>query len=157
MSNEQEAVERWVSKELIYNVSQMVIELSAIADGSLEDYLVDMAHGLPDYEAVATYEGWELLPNGDFINPSNDDCSYTRSWKDLCYEKDLDIDLDDYCPEAMEYWLVSDRLGEQLARAGERVTDELLGIGPIWSRTCTGQAVSMDEVIIGIYNKVMGN
>lgn len=154
MSSEQEAVERWVSKELIYNVSPMVIELAAIANDSLGEVLLDMAYGLPHYEAAATDEGWELLPNGDFVNPSADDCSYTNSWENLCDEKG--IDASDYCPEAMEYWLVSDRLGEQLALAGERVTEKLLGIGPIWSRTTTGQAVSMDEVIIGIYNKVMG-
>ena len=46
---------------------------------------------------------------------------------------------------------------QQFVVEGVKVVKELLGLGPIWCRTVTGQAVSMDSVIEDIYNEVMGN
>ena len=54
-----------------------------------------------------------------------------------------DIEEDD--PEIIEYYLVSDWLGRQLASHGEVVWD--LGNSCLWGRTTCGQAIYLDGVI----------
>jgi len=47
--------------------------------------------------------------------------------------------------EIYEYWIVSSWLGEKLREKGEPVLER--GGGWIWGRTCTGQAILLDDVI----------
>ena len=47
--------------------------------------------------------------------------------------------------EIYEYWIVSSWLGEKLREKGEPVLER--GGGWIWGRTCTGQAILLDNVI----------
>ena len=54
-----------------------------------------------------------------------------------------DIEEDD--PEILEYYLVSNWLGKQLASHGEVVWD--LGNQCLWGRTTSGQAVYLDGVM----------
>jgi len=83
------------------------------------------------------------------------------AWEcDSCGHQDADRDeLDECCDEAQagdstqsetelevyEHWIVSDWLGRQLVKRGE-IVGEFMGL-TIWGRTCTGQAVYLDEVI----------
>lgn len=47
--------------------------------------------------------------------------------------------------EILEHWIVDEGLGERLREKGEKV-GELFGL-TIWGRTCSGQAILLDEVI----------
>lgn len=140
--------------DVICNLSMFVDNMAKLElpDGELE-ILMDMAYGFPDYQEAAEAEGWVRTDDNEFVNPETEDTSDTSSWEELC---DMEcIDTDDYRPETFEYWLVSWWLAEELAKRGERVTEDLMGIGPIWSRTTTGQSISIDEVIVEIYNKLL--
>lgn len=55
--------------------------------------------------------------------------------------------------EAFEHWLVSRWLGKRLQEKGEMVIFDFLGLGAIWGRTTTGQAIYSDEVIEEIYKE----
>lgn len=72
-------------------------------------------------------------------------------WQALCEEEC--IDSDDTRGEIYEYWIVSNWFGRKLSEAGEKVIDDIMGVGPIWCRGCTGQSISLDGVICGIYNE----
>lgn len=50
--------------------------------------------------------------------------------------------------EIYEYWIVTEGLGEQLRERGEPVLERRGGW--IWGRTCTGQAILLDNVISSI-------
>lgn len=50
--------------------------------------------------------------------------------------------------DVYEHWIVTDWLGDMLAKRGETVGD--LFDFTIWGRTCTGQAIKLDEVIADI-------
>ena len=153
------AIDEWIYKELDYNISPMIEALwHQDLPEDLKEELIDMDYGLPDYEAAATDEGWVKTDDpGDreFVHPDREDTSYAESWEELCETQY--INTDDYRQEVFEYWLVSDRLAGMLVNHDEKVVKELLGLGPIWCRTATGQAVYMDTVIEDIYNEVMGN
>ena len=168
-------IEEWAYKELDYNISPMIAVLlhQDLSEG-LKEELIDMGYGLPDYEAAATDEGWERFDaegDGDEIcyHKETETTSYAESWEELCETQN--IDTFDYAKEVFEYWLVSERLANMLIKHGEKVVSErlanmlikhgekvvkeFLGLGPIWCRTETGQAVYMDTVIEDIYAEAM--
>ena len=51
--------------------------------------------------------------------------------------------------EALEHWAVSDWLAERLAEKGEAVSRDFYGLN-VWGRTCSGQAIALDSVILEI-------
>jgi hypothetical protein len=53
-------------------------------------------------------------------------------------------------PEILEYWLVSDYLLRKLREKGEVVMEDYHGLS-IWGRTCSGQSITLDNVIEDIY------
>lgn len=53
--------------------------------------------------------------------------------------------LDPDCLEVYEHWIVSSWFGEKLKDKGE-VVEGYMGL-TVWGRTCTGQAIVMDELI----------
>lgn len=72
---------------------------------------------------------------------------------DLDDEIDALKDLEEEPQEIFEYWLISLSLANDLERKGEPVA-KVGGVGYIWGRTCTGQAISMDSVIQEIYEEL---
>jgi len=66
-------------------------------------------------------------------------------YEDLCEVEDLDLQSEDPT-EALEHWIVSDWLANKLSNYGELVTMDFLGFC-IWGRTCSGQAICLDDVI----------
>lgn len=66
-------------------------------------------------------------------------------WRELCDYCRLDPDS----VEAYEYWIVSGWLAGQLESMGEMVSRDILGL-TIWGRACTGQAISMDSILLTI-------
>lgn len=72
----------------------------------------------------------------------NDCCD---DWVELCDYENISLESDDYI-EALEHWIVSDRLARKLEEKEELVTFDFLGL-TIWGRTCSGQAICLDNVI----------
>ena len=58
-----------------------------------------------------------------------------------------------YIVEALEHWIVSNWLADKLEKQGEMILRGFLG-KTIWGRTCSGQAIYMDEVIEKIYDSL---
>ena len=106
-----------------------------------------------------TVEGQEVLR--DFVHREVHYCVSSLIWelaKDEKYLDDLmeirsqpDPENEDEFIEAYEHWLVTDWLADKLAAKGEMVTKDFMGL-TIWGRTCTGQAIYLDNVIEEIYN-----
>ena len=146
----------WARKEFDYNLTPTISLVSDLTlPGDLQEELIDMGYGLPDYEAAAVDAGWVRIYHGEYVNQELKDTSAAESWEELCETQY--INTDDYRQEVFEYWLVSRQMAEALVKHDEKVLAEFLGLGPIWCRAATGQAVYMDTVIEDIYNEVMGN
>lgn len=86
-----------------------------------------------------------------------------------CQERELELAIDlygnDYCEkcysstdhdptEALEFWIVSERLANQLESKHELITKDFYGL-TIWGRTCSGQSISMDGIIQDCYKEIM--
>lgn len=102
----------------------------------------------------------DLFNNGDYQDDLMELMSRTVWECDCCGHQSTDCkDLDECCDQATagesdqsevtaevyEHWIVSDWLGRQLEKRGE-IVGEFKGL-TIWGRTCTGQAIFLDEVI----------
>lgn len=149
----QRAVSDFVQCEVVLCVSTLVSNLASLdlpADD--QETIYELFSASPDYEAAATDNGWEAAPDGGFREPATGSISTADSWEALCDEQD--IDADDYRREVFEHWVISRWLADRLRARGETVAEDLMGLGPIWGRTTTGQSVAMDEVICDIYDEL---
>ncbi|RWM29420.1 hypothetical protein [Mesorhizobium sp.] len=156
--------EQLVSAEVHYCVSSLVATLAngtTFGSGGLTD-LVEQARELtaplPDYEEAAREADFEVLRN-EIVNkgyywrprkdrgwvPSSVHESAADAWRDCCEENDIEP----YDREVFEHWIVSDWLAEKLAAKGEKVDTDFAGM-TVWARTTTGQAISIDAVIVEI-------
>jgi hypothetical protein len=71
-------------------------------------------------------------------------------WQDFCdYVRE-----DAHTIEAYEHWIISDWLADKLEEQGEMVARDFLGF-TIWGRPTTGQAISMDGVILQIADNAL--
>jgi len=154
----QRKVSDFVSREVYYCASMLISELA-----SNEKYTDDLMPILsqPDYETAADYEGYKVdcrkgeymyWKAGDFSSmreaiESHDYSTEQEAWQACCENENIDYDYD----EALEHWLVSNYLADKLEEAGEMVERDFLGL-TIWGRQTSGQAISMDGVITGIYD-----
>jgi len=75
---------------------------------------------------------------------------------DICSQPTKDAEYEDEYDEALEHWIVSDWLAGKLESAGEMVSYDIHGL-TVWGRQCSGQAISIDGVICGIYNRLHTN
>lgn len=109
--------------------------------------------GAYDYLAIT----YELAPVGDEWADEDDERRELRQALQTLVEEDEEAarELCDYereeahMVEAYEHWIVSDWLAARLEEQGEMVCRDLLGM-TIWGRPTTGQAISMDGVILRI-------
>ena len=105
-----------------------------------------------DWQTAAEEEGWRWGGVDDdgtshFVHETErwytDVDHPTESWRELCEAHDIDP----HYVEAFEHWAVSDWFGRRLADAGEMVAFDFAGLPAVWGRTCTGQAVALDDVV----------
>jgi hypothetical protein len=112
----------------------------------IEDLLGDGKLSIEDIENF--YPEWQHIADSDC-----DHCGEKRSINNLGYCKDC-WDSEglryDWPQEIYEWWKCSEWLTRQLERRGEPIlkTD----YGDYWGRTCTGQAIALDQVIKDIYD-----
>ena len=129
-------IDQLVQREVIYCVSSLVSELA-----KSEKYSDDLAPVLygDDWQSAAIDNGWnkETMPE---ISAEN----YCR-----------DADIDTYQLEFYEHWIVSSWLADKLEAHGEKVVRDFFGIGAIWGRQCTGQAIALDSVIEDIHQELV--
>lgn len=155
---------RFVNREVYLNVSIMVYELSYKIECFPDwyDKLMDAYIGPFDYEKTAREEGWIDIDqykdaSSDFVDDNMPnfvllynmtevgDTSFAESWEELCEEQGLYAY--EYAAEVYEHWVVSRFLAQKLESFGEKVIQDILGVGPIWCRCTTGQAILLDGVI----------
>lgn len=145
----QEIKRRFVDREVVYCVSMMVHEVTKQADNFPEwaDDLYGAYEGYPDYEEALTDNGWEQYEDEFGVEcwKNEDGETWAGDAEEVCME--FNIDVYEYAPEVFEHWIVSGYLAERLQAHGEKVIEDILGVGPIWCRTCTGQAILLDHVI----------
>ena len=65
---------------------------------------------------------------------------------DVCYPPVVEEDGEEYQPEPIEFWAVSDYLADELLKRGEAVSKDFWGLN-VWGRCTSGQAIAMDTVI----------
>lgn len=151
----QRSVSDFVQREVVLCVSTFVYELANLdLPSEAAEPIYDLRTGTPDYEVAARDAGWVPVPGGGFRDPDTGERSQAVSWEELCAEHD--IETDDYRPEVFEHWVVSTWLADRLRAHGETVIDDLMGLGPIWGRTTTGQSIALDGVICDIYDERFG-
>ena len=144
-----------VNREVIQNVSYLVSDLSS--DETYMDELSSILSSEDYFSPVDWYVENDMTVREcyDYIDGTimeyvkgnaktqlvnwleDDDDNYTK------FAEDNNIDSEQN--EALEHWLVSDHFGRKLEEKGE-VVGEFKGL-TIWGRTCSGQAISMDDVI----------
>jgi hypothetical protein len=106
-----------------------------------------------DYESAAYGAGWREFTDKYGVNCYRDEdtgeTSAAKDWETLCWENNIDP----VQTEALEHWLVSDWLADNLEAAGEMIIRDFMGL-TIWGRRTSGQAISIDYVICKIYNEM---
>jgi hypothetical protein len=146
---DQKAISDFVRREVILNVTYILSKVASLDCEDLDE-AVECFIPVMDYEEAATDDGWELETDEGigFINVSGAMTSEAVDWQGLCEEEGIDP----YEREVFEAWVVSDYLAQKLESLGERVVWSVCGLGPVWGRTTTGQAISMDYVIEEAFN-----
>lgn len=162
----QRAVGQLVSREVHYCVSQLIGHLAS--DCENEHY--------EDILSVCVQDDWKEAAANHLYDLDCDDCVQVLESIDIypCDDETVDelrqiiydrigcgdidaqelcesLNLDPYQREAFEHWIVSDWLADKLEAAGEMVCKDIHGL-TIWGRCTTGQSISIDGVMCGIYN-----
>ena len=152
-SEYQRAVSDFVGREVHANVSMLISELALLKNCD-SDYYDDILNICvqDDYQTAAEDEGWhepEYNITHSFSNERLEQDSAADNWQMLCDEQDIEP----YVIEALEHWIVSDWLVNELSARGEMVSSDIYGLN-IWGRATSGQAISIDAVICDIYDQI---
>lgn len=160
-----EHAEHLVRNEVYYCISSLVSSLQS------EDACSALDIDFDDVLNVCRQDDWET-PVTEYLQSSDSetvadvaeyfDVETDPELPDLCTALIAHLDGHDswqeaggYCRldpdtvEAYEHWLVSEWLSQRLEEMGEMVSRDLLGL-TIWGRACTGQSLSMDNVMLTI-------
>lgn len=135
-SEKQKAVESFVSSEVYVCQSMLVEELLNKSIFSFDDI----------QNLYRVFDGKLLRPNTCYsckLSFTSLD-SETGECQD-CFEENQ------AAQDIFEWWIVSNWLANKLKGQGEPILEN--DFGTWWGRTCTGQAIYMDEVINDIYDK----
>lgn len=171
VSEQQRKVQTFTDQNIIYCASMLVSGLSgATQEGHIEALADDACIGMssrddweePALNHIAGAEREELLDAvteldlGGFGELNTDDelreglqeAVSTEDGKDCEYCQFVGVEP---CQvEALEHWIVSNWLADKLEAQGEMIDRDFLGL-TIWGRTCSGQAIMLDYVIVKIY------
>lgn len=126
-------------------IGQQKADVAALAEQALE-----LAAPVPDYEEAARQVGWKTDSEGIYFN-DHGEIVRIPNWEAAYYNGEDVLPID---REVYEHWAVSFWLAEKLIAAGEKVDTDFAGLN-VWARTTTGQAISMDGVIEGIYKEMV--
>lgn len=160
---EQKNIQDFVNIEVKSNVNDMVQDLIEAGKIDIFEHIIpktDYDSDLLTQEEVNNIIDNKKLEierlNNNLLEITSDEqeISLLEDINDL--EDDI-YDLEnlefDFVDEPMEYYIVSSFLAEQLKKKGEIIIDSYMA--PIWGRTCSGQSIILDGVIIEIAREFM--
>jgi len=131
-SNEnQKILGKFVDREVIKNASPLIEDLLQIEKISYDD--------IENYYVATCPECGEIEADSDRADEKVNDmyhCAYCKAEFDEWESEPQEI---------YEWWFVTSMLYEDLRGRGEPVIDS--DYGYLWGRTCTGQAILLDNVI----------
>lgn len=120
--------------------------LSGIAEQAME-----LSTSAEDYAEAARQADYVQVPIAGVLmwigaeDKDSPDPMYWSEAREVCNAEGLDP-----CQwEIYEHWAISEWLAEKLEAKGERIDRNFAGLC-VWGRTCTGQSISMDGVIVEI-------
>lgn len=142
-------VEQLVNCEVGHCVSYLVSTLAKHDGQSLDlahdDALASMTEQA--FELACPIDDWEEAAfQAGYQERDGEWHGQYRSAQDACEANDIEP----YQREVYEHWIVSDWLADKLAEHGEKVDKDFAGL-TVWARTCTGQGIASDSVIIAIH------
>lgn len=158
----QRILAKLVEREVLHCISSTVSHFAQNPDSCVDSVDYDDVLNLlstPNYEQagldhIATLDRDELLDIIDDTsideNASDDELrelaieTASNDWSEFCSDNRLDPEDD----EALEHWAVTSWFKGKLAEHGA-ITGDLLDFD-VWGRTCSGQSISMDGVILAI-------
>ena len=154
----QEIKRKLVDREVIYNVNELMDELSRT---HVDDFL-EKFHGY-DYEEPVRYHienDMTVVEAKDWLIDDWGKMPYAGNAKDQLkkyldendkYNEFADSEGIEGDPiEIYEYYIVTEWFGRKLQNYGE-IVEEFFGL-TVWGRQCTGQAILLDGVIDKIAN-----
>lgn len=151
----QELGRRLVEREVLCCVSGLVATIAHIEDSGsdLVASAQELCSPVLDYEEAALQAGWKRI--GDHWRL--DDAKYSDGYFEVYDAKAAceDSEVEPYEWEIYEHWVVTKWLAEKLQAEGERVELDFEGLC-VWGRTCTGQAIALDDVVQRIALAVYG-
>jgi hypothetical protein len=154
-------IQNLVQNEVHANVSIMISALANMPDAYEGDYADDLQSVLvqDDYEESCIQNDWTISPDrdGGFTAEQNTAQGRGRllltsaetaaeAWRDLAESEQIEP----MQREALEHWIVSDWLADNLEEHGEMIARDLYGM-TVWGRVTSGQAIFCDGVIERIY------
>ena len=156
MSKNQEICRKLVEREVIYNVNELISELSRKEEymEDLIDLMVKENYSEPVEwyieSEVSVIDAMEWLIDYNMDMPGTGNAkiqlkAFLTNNEDALWEFANDHNIDPEQTEALEHWIVSEWLARKLKEKGE-IVGEFLGM-TIWGRACTGQAILLDGVI----------
>ncbi len=150
-SEYQQAVREFVQREVGDCASTLVYELLRMHEIEASEYYEDLLSVCSQTQWIASYtcdeceHEWESEPSNESIA---DECP-------KCGEiTDFHIDTETDPLEALEHWIVSGWLAEQLEKRGEMVGRDIFGL-TVWGRRTSGQAILIDGVICDIFDETV--
>lgn len=122
----------------------------------LAEQAAELCAPVLDYEEAARQVGWRVNADGSEFEHVGDSATVDADPQDACGWEDLcrEANLYPYEREIFEHWVVTEWLAEKLEAAGERVDRDFADLC-VWGRTCTGQGIAQDGVIIRIHAAMM--
>jgi len=145
-----------LNENIIQNISTLIRTLAAGAvephDAGLYE-LRSQASNLClstlDHDEAAIQAGWTADNIGVWRHLGEksvfSEIKYAASAEEACEISGVDP----YEWEIYEHWIITERLAVKLEKHGERVDFDFAEMC-VWGRTTTGQAISMDDVILKI-------
>jgi len=162
----QRKVSDFVDREILTNVNELIQALLSSEDFTNGEYSEELINvcSAQDYKEPALYAIGNASKSElkEYIEWFNDNGHEFKNKHELLndfkkydeisglYDFCSEFDIEPYEHESLEFWVVSEYLGRQLINKGENV-QEILGL-TVWGRTCSGQSISMDNVVCDIYD-----
>jgi len=136
---------KFVRLHVIHLATPLITELQN-TELCMDDILEEF-YSTPDYDTALENYYYELskVQRGMLIK-EYDVTDYSElNPEQVCNDKDLEPEI----LEPLEFWIVSDYLGNKLKEKGEIVSNDFMGF-TIWGRCASGQAILLDGVITEI-------
>jgi len=148
----QAQVEKMVNIHVLVSATEMINNLAGN-----EQYMYELESILSqsDYENPAYYAGFRVkcCVDGYYvtcIDDGREDGPYrypAEAWQNACEDNAIEPQTND----AMEWYIVTEWLGNKLEQRGEMVNRDFMGF-TIWGRSCSGQPIYIDGVMGDIWN-----